>query len=242
LRNTSTYRYDLTSHWQSQTTYLERDIKMLRSQFRVGDTYTSGEVFDSVQFRGMQMMSDDTMLPDSQRGFAPVIHGIAHSNARVTVSQHGYVIYETQVAPGAFEIRDLYPTAQSGDLEVVIKESDGSERKFTQPYSAIPFMLRQGHKRYSVSVGRYHYAGSTPLRSPLFMQSTLFYGLPMDFTAFGGALVAQNYHSAAAGLGKGFGDFGSVGVDVSWAKTELPQNRRSAGQSVRVQYQKSFAS
>ena len=242
LRNTSTYRYDLTSHWQSQTTYLERDIKMLRSQFRVGDTYTSGEVFDSVQFRGMQMMSDDTMLPDSQRGFAPVIHGIAHSNARVTVSQHGYVIYETQVAPGAFEIRDLYPTAQSGDLEVVIKESDGSERKFTQPYSAIPFMLRQGHKRYSVSVGRYHYAGSTPLRSPLFMQSTLFYGLPMDFTAFGGALVAQNYHSAAAGLGKGFGDFGSVGVDVSWAKTELPQNRRSAGQSVRLQYQKSFAS
>ena len=242
LRNTSTYRYDQKSHWQSQTTYLERDIKMLKSQFRVGDTYTPGEVFDSVQFRGLQMMSDDNMLPDSQRGFAPVIHGIAHSNARITVRQHGYVIYETQVAPGAFEIKDLYPTAQSGDLEVTIKESDGTERKFTQPYSAIPFMLRQGHKKYSLSVGRYHYASSTPLRSPVFMQSTLFYGLPMAFTAFGGALVAQNYHAAAAGLGKGFGDFGSVGVDVSLAKTELPQGRHSSGQSVRVQYQKSFAS
>ena len=242
LRNTSTYRYDLTSHWQSQTTYLERDIKMLKSQFRAGDTYTSGEVFDSVQFRGLQIASDDNMLPDSQRGFAPVIHGIAHSNARVTVRQHGYVIYETQVAPGAFEIKDLYPTAQSGDLEVTIKESDGAERKFTQPYSAIPFMLRQGHKKYSVSAGRYHYAGSTPLRSPVFIQSTLFYGLPMDFTAFGGVQVAQNYRSAAAGLGKGFGDFGSVGVDVSWAKTDLPQKKRSVGQSVRMQYQKSFAS
>ncbi|MEZ3501208.1 fimbrial biogenesis outer membrane usher protein [Pantoea sp. KPR_PJ] len=241
LRNTSSYRHDLTSHWQSQTTYLERDIKTLRSQFRIGDTYTSGEVFDSVQFRGVKMTSDDNMLPDSQRGFAPVIHGIAHSNARVTVSQHGYVIYETQVAPGAFEIKDLYPTSQSGDLEVVIKENDGTERKFTQPYSAIPFMLRQGHQRYSISAGRYHYAGSTSLQSPTFMQSTLFYGLPMDFTAFGGALLARNYHALAAGLGKGLGDFGSFGVDVSLAKTALPEGKHSVGQSVRVQYQKNFA-
>ncbi|WP_333609847.1 fimbria/pilus outer membrane usher protein [Pantoea piersonii] len=242
LRNISSYRYDLTSHWQSQTVFLERDIKGLKSQFRMGDTYTAGEVFDSVQFRGAQLMSDDEMLPDSQRGFAPVIHGIAHSNARITVSQHGYVIYETQVAPGAFVIRDLYPTTQSGDLEVTINESDGTERKFIQPYSATPFMVRQGYKKYSVSAGRYRYAGGSQLRAPVFMQSTLFYGLPRDFTVFGGAQVAQNYHAAAAGLGKGFGDFGSVGVNISRAKTDLPRGRHSVGQSVRMQYQKSIAS
>lgn len=38
------------------------------------------------------------MLPDSQRGFAPTIRGVAHSNARVSVRQHGYTIYETYVA------------------------------------------------------------------------------------------------------------------------------------------------
>ncbi|MEB5705906.1 fimbrial biogenesis outer membrane usher protein [Pantoea anthophila] len=242
LRNTSSWRYDLVSHWQSQTTWLERDLKTLKSQFRVGDTYTSGDVFDSVQFRGVQMMSDDTMLPESQRGFAPVIHGIAHSNARVTVSQQGYVIYETVVAPGAFEIKDLYPTAQSGDLDITIHESDGSVRTFTQPYSAVPYMLRQGHLKYSVSGGRYHYSGSHNLRSPEFVQSTLFYGLPHDFTAFGGVQLAQNYHAAAAGLGKSLGDFGSLGMDVTFASTRLPQGLSRSGQSVRAQYQKNFAS
>lgn len=242
LRNTATWRYDLVSHWQSQTTYLERDLKTLKSQFRVGDTYTSGDVFDSVQFRGVQIMSDDTMLPESQRGFAPVIHGIAHSNARVTVSQHGYVIYETVVAPGAFEIKDLYPTAQSGDLDITIHESDGTVRTFTQPYSAVPYMLREGHMKYSVSGGRYHYSGSNNLRSPEFVQSTLFYGLPHDFTAFGGVQMAQNYHAVAIGLGKSLGDFGSLGADVTMAKTRLAQGQSSSGQSVRAQYQKNFAS
>ncbi|WP_422731668.1 fimbria/pilus outer membrane usher protein [Pantoea agglomerans] len=242
LRNTATWRYDLVSHWQSQTTFLERDLKALKSQFRIGDTYTSGDIFDSVQFRGMQIMSDDTMLPESQRGFAPVIHGIAHSNARVTVSQHGYVIYETAVAPGAFEIKDLYPTAQSGDLDITIHESDGSVRTFTQPYSAVPYMLRQGHLKYSISGGRYHYSGSNNLRSPEFVQSTLFYGLPHNFTAFGGMQLAQNYHAVAAGLGKSLGDFGSLGTDLTLAKTRLPQGQSSSGQSIRAQYQKNFAS
>lgn len=139
LRNIASMQYDKTRRWRSQSTYLQRDIRALKSQLRIGDSYTNGDVFDSVQFRGVQLMSQEEMLPDSQRGFAPVIRGMAHSNARVTVSQHGYVIYETFVAPGAFAINDLYPTAQSGDLEVTIKESDGSERKFTQPFSAVPF-------------------------------------------------------------------------------------------------------
>jgi outer membrane usher protein len=148
--------YDRTRRWNSQSTWLQRDLKSLKSLLRMGDTFTSGDVFDSVQFRGVQLMSDDEMLPDSQRGFAPTIRGMAHSNAKVTISQHGYVIYETFVSPGAFAINDLYPTAQSGDLEVQVKESDGSVRTFTQPFSAVPFMLREGRVKFSLSAGRYH--------------------------------------------------------------------------------------
>lgn len=242
LRNTASWRYDQVSHWQAQTTWLERDIVTLKSQFRVGDTYTSGQIFDSVPFRGMHIQSDDTMLPESQRGFAPVVRGIAHSNAQVTISQHGYVIYETVVAPGAFEIKDLNAAAQSGDLEITIRESDGTVRTYTQPYSAVPFMLRQGQLRYSVSGGRYHYSGNNSVRTPEFVQSILFYGLPHDFTAFGGMQVAQNYHAAAFGLGQSLGDLGSLGSDVTLAKTRLPAGQSRSGHSVRVQYQKNVAS
>jgi len=242
LRNNVSWRYGLVSHWQSQTTWLERNIRTLKSQFRMGDTYTAGDVFDSVQFRGVQLQSDDTMLPESQRGFAPVVRGIAHSNARITISQHGYLIYETVVPPGAFEIKDLNPTTQSGDLEIAIHESDGSVRTFIQPYSAVPFMMRQGHLSYSLSAGRYHYSGNHTLRSPDFLQSTLYYGLPHDLTTYGGLLMAKNYHSVALGLGKSLGDYGSLGSDVTLATTRLPAGQSRNGQSVRVQYQKNFAS
>ncbi|MBW6086650.1 fimbria/pilus outer membrane usher protein [Escherichia coli] len=43
--------------------------------------------FDSVSFRGVQLASDDNMLPDSLKGFAPVVRGIAKSNAQITIKQ-----------------------------------------------------------------------------------------------------------------------------------------------------------
>lgn len=240
LRNVSSMEYDRTRRWNSQSTWLQRDLKSLKSLLRMGDTFTSGDVFDSVQFRGVQLMSDDEMLPDSQRGFAPTIRGMAHSNAKVTISQHGYVIYETFVSPGAFAINDLYPTAQSGDLEVQVKESDGSVRTFTQPFSAVPFMLREGRVKFSLSAGRYH-SGQSQTPSPTFLQGTLFYGLPAEFTLYGGSQLAQDYQSWALGVGRGFGELGSLGGDATWANTKTPSGKRSAGHSLRVQYQKDFA-
>ncbi len=241
LRNISSMQYDQHYRWHSQSTWLQRDVKSVKSLLRIGDTFTSGEVFDSVQFRGVQLMSDDEMLPDSQRGFAPVIRGMAHSNAKVTVSQHGYVIYETFVSPGAFAINDLYPTAQSGDLEVQVKESDGSVRSFTQPYSTVPFMLREGRSKFSLSAGRYH-SSQHQVRAPQFVQGTLFYGLPAEFTLYGGTQLAQDYQAWALGIGRGFGELGSLGSDVTWANTATPSDRHYAGHSLRVQYQKDFAS
>ncbi|WP_244202375.1 fimbria/pilus outer membrane usher protein [Buttiauxella warmboldiae] len=240
LRNFSSYEFNTTGHWQTQGTSLERDIRVLKSELTLGDSYTSGEVFDSFQFTGMKLASDENMLPDSQRGFAPTIRGVAHSNARITVRQHGYVIYETYVAPGAFVINDLFPTAQSGDLEVTIRESDGSERKFTQPYSAVAFMLREGRFKFSASVGRYNTADSDG-EEPNFVQASAFYGLPWSLTAYGGAQISNHYQALAFGLGQDIGEFGSLGLDTTLAKTDLGKDGQYTGQAVRAQYQKDFA-
>jgi outer membrane usher protein len=239
LRNISSMTYNQRSRWQSQTTWLQHDVKSLQSVLRIGDVYTSGDIFDSIQFRGIQLKSEEEMLPDSMRGFAPVIRGMAHSNAKVTVSQHGYVIYETYVAPGPFALKDLYPTAQSGDLEVKIKESNGSVRVFTQPYSAVPFMLREGRSKFSINVGRYR-SGMDRARAPQFVQATLFYGLPHAFTLSGGLQLAENYQAGAIGIGHGFGEFGSLGVDATLAKTTTPSHQRYNGHALRMQYQKDF--
>ncbi|WP_455427066.1 fimbria/pilus outer membrane usher protein [Dryocola sp. LX212] len=240
LRNYSSVAFDDKTHWQTQGTSLQRDVRSLKSELTLGESYTSGEIFDSFQFTGVKLESDDNMLPDSQRGFAPTIRGVAHSNAQITVRQHGYVIYETYVAPGAFVINDLFPTAQSGDLEVTIRESNGSERKFTQPYSAVSFMLRQGRFKFSTSVGQYK-AAEEDESEPNFVQASAFYGLPWSLTLYGGAQFSDQYQTVAVGVGRDFGEIGALGVDTTVAKTDLGNDGNYTGQAVRAQYQKDFS-
>lgn len=243
LRNYSTYSDSSgnSGKWQSINTYLERDIHSIKSQLTLGDSATPSEVYDSVQFRGVQLSSDENMVPDSLRGFAPVIRGIAQSNAQVTIRQNGYVIYQTYVAPGAFEITDLYPSASSGDLEVVIRESDGTERISSQPFSAVPVMQREGQMKYSATAGEYR-SSSQSSGQNYFGQGSLIYGLPWSTTVYGGAQGADNYQSVALGIGHSFNDWGAVSADTTHARTQLVDGNTSTGQSFRFQYAKDIVS
>ncbi|MBZ0057122.1 fimbrial biogenesis outer membrane usher protein [Leclercia sp. LTM01] len=240
VRNASSVEYGAGHHWQTQGTSVKRAIKRWKSELMLGDGYTSGDVFDSFQFTGMQLASDENMLPDSERGFAPTIRGIAHSNARITVRQHGYIIYETYVAPGAFVINDLFPTAQSGDLDITIRESDGSERNFTQPWSAVPFMLREGRVKFSASAGKFT-RPDTDGETPAFIQASAFYGLPSSLTLYGGAQLSNHYQALAIGVGKDFGQLGALGIDTLAARAQLTENRQGHGQQLRAQYHKNIA-
>lgn len=225
--------------WQNINTYVQRSIVPLKSQLTLGDGYSPSDIFDSSQFRGVQLASDDDMLPDSQQGFAPIIRGIAKTNAQVTVSQNGYMIYQSYVSPGAFEINDLYPSGGSGDLTVVIKEQDGSQQTFIQPYASVPMLQREGRIKYSLTAGQYRngYSESTPN----FGQFTLIRGFTHGVTAYGGTQGSENYTAAAMGLGQNLGDLGAVSVDITQAKTNLPEGVISKGQSYRFLYSKSFA-
>ncbi|MFL1089480.1 fimbria/pilus outer membrane usher protein, partial [Acinetobacter baumannii] len=73
-------------------------------------------------------------------GFAPVVRGVAKSNATVIVRQNGYIIYQSAVPQGAFALKDLNTTNSGGDLDVTIKEEDGSEQHFTQPYASLAIL------------------------------------------------------------------------------------------------------
>ena len=67
-----------------------------------GDTWTASDLFDSSQVRGVRLYTDSDMLPDSQNGFAPVVRGVAKTNAVVTIRQNGYMIYQSAVPQGPF--------------------------------------------------------------------------------------------------------------------------------------------
>ncbi|KFK93993.1 MULTISPECIES: fimbria/pilus outer membrane usher protein [unclassified Serratia (in: enterobacteria)] len=241
LRNYSTWNRDTNgdNHWNSINTYLQRDIIALKSQMVLGESSSPSDVFDSVPFRGGQLASDDDMLPDSMKGYSPVVRGIARSNAQVTIRQNGFIIYQSYVAPGAFEIKDLYPTAGSGDLNVSIKEADGSEQNLVVPFASVPVLQREGRFKYSLTSGQYRSSNSDVEKTP-FTQGTGIYGLPWGATIYGGVQAASKYQSIALGWGQNMGVIGALSADITqaWAK---PENMaKDNGQSYRLRYGKSF--
>lgn len=191
-------------------------------------------------FTGVQLASDDAMLPDFERGFAPVVRGVAQSNARVSIRQGSALIYETQVAPGAFAIDDLYATSFAGDLDVTITEADGSERSFTLPFSSVVQMLREDTSRFSLTLGRYRNDAGPD--GPDFLQGTYRRGFSDALTLYGGTIAAEDYGALLGGAAVG-SDYGALALDVtgSWARG-LPASANVpdslAGQSYRLTYSK----
>ena len=244
LRDNTTWSYSSGSannenQWQHINTWLERDVTPLRSRLPLGDSYTNGDIFDGINFRGAQLASDDNMLPDSQKGFAPVIHGIARGTAQVSIKQNGYEIYQSTVPPGPFTINDLYAAGNSGDLQVTIKEADGSSQVFTVPYSSVPVLQREGYSRYTVTAGEYR-SGNNQQEKPKFFQGTLLQGLPAGWTLYGGTQLADRYHAFNLGVGKNMGELGALSLDVTQANATLPDDSDHQGQSVRFLYNKSL--
>lgn len=223
------------THFDNFATYVQHDVAALKSQVTVGDGYTTGDVFDSVQFRGAQIATDDRMLPESLRGYAPVVRGTAESNARVTIRQNNQVIYETSVSPGPFEINDLYATGYGGNLDVTVTEADGRTKTFTVPFASVAQSLRPGTTRFSVTAGQLR--NDTLETKPTFAQFTLQRGLTNMVTAYGGGVAANGYVAADVGAALNT-KFGAFSADVTAAQTQVPNQSTMRGTSLRIGYSK----
>ena len=226
--------------WRNNETVLLRDIGFLRSRLAIGQTNTTADLFDSFPLTGGQLSTEETMWADSRRNFAPVIRGIAGSSAKVTVRQNDSIIYQTWVPPGPFEIDDLPSGGANGDLLVTVAEDSVKVQEFTVAYSSLALMLREGESRYAVSAGKYRQFSGGP--EPEFAQFTLSHGFPWRMTGYTGALLAEDYQSAAAGIGVDAGMFGAFSGDVTVSSAELNNSEKARGQSYRFQYSKNMLS
>ncbi len=223
-----------SSKYQSINTYIQHDITILRGRILIGEANTSGRLFDSLSYTGVSMFSDDQMLPESQRGYAPEIRGIARSHARVTVSQGGNIIYETTVPAGAFVINDLYPTGYGGDLSVTVREADGSQSAFLVPYASVADLLRPGASRYEAVAGKYRQPNGRDGQP--FYQATWQQGLTNILTLYGGSQFSEGYQAYQAGSALST-PLGALALDVTQAKTSTARATLN-GQSYRITYNK----
>ncbi|EMJ2323483.1 fimbria/pilus outer membrane usher protein [Salmonella enterica] len=243
LRNASTWQKSSSrpGEWQSAYIYAERGINRLKSRLTLGESYTTGNVLSSVPFRGVMLASDENMVPYDQREYAPVVRGIARTQARVEVKQNGYTLTSTTVPAGPFEINDLPSVGSNGDLQVTVVESDGSRQDFTVPYTVPAMALRRGYLKYSIAGGQYRSSQDNVKTAPV-MSAELAYGLPWDLTAYGGVQTAEHYQAGAAGLGIMLGAWGAMSVDITQARSQRYAETWQSGQRWRLRYSKTLES
>ncbi|MDK9606930.1 outer membrane usher protein [Lelliottia wanjuensis] len=223
--------------WTWSRIYLYRALTSIKAKLTLGEDYLNSDLFDSFRFAGASVVSDDNMLPPNLRGYAPEVTGVAKTNAKVTISQQGRVIYETQVAAGPFAIQDLN-NAVSGTLDVRVQEQDGSEQNYKVSTANIPYLTRPGSVRYKLFAGKPtsydHKADGETFGSGEFS-----WGISNGWSLYGGMVASGKYVSLAAGLGRDLMALGALAFDVTRSDAKLEDEHRS-GQSYRVSYSKRF--
>ncbi len=225
------------SSYNAVNSYVQRAFPQYHSLFTLGDSYTTGDIFDSYGYRGIELRSDDSMLPNSQLGYAPRIRGTAKTNAKVEVRQQGQLIYQTTVAAGNFEINDLYPTGYGGNLEVSVIESNGEIQRFNTPYASVVQMLRPGMSRYSLAIGQFR--DSNIDLEPWIAQAKYQRGLNNYITAYGGVQASEYYNAFTFGTAFAT-SIGAVSLDLTHSDANF-QRARESGQSYRISYSKFIA-
>ncbi|EKS6740524.1 fimbrial biogenesis outer membrane usher protein [Enterobacter ludwigii] len=215
--------------------YAAHDVTSLKSEFLVGEANTRGDLFESYGLQGMMLQSEDRMLPDSLRVYTPVIRGIAETNARVTVVQRGITIHEVVVPPGPFELKDLGTMGYGGDLELLVTEADGRQRRQTIPFSAPPQLLHEGITNFAVSAGQLKDTAIS--RQPAIVQGTVRYGLNNTWTVYSGAQLGEKYRALA--VGNAFNTkIGGVSFDVTHSQSQLPEKKDVSGNSYQINFSK----
>ncbi|KDY61765.1 F1 capsule-anchoring protein [Escherichia coli 3-020-07_S3_C1] len=241
IRNLTTWNKSSgqSGKWESLYIRAERGLNSLKSRLTLGENYTPSDIFDSVPFRGGMLSSDESMVPYNQREFAPVVRGIARTQARIEVRQNGYLIQSQTVAPGAFALTDLPVTGSGSDLQVTVRESDGTVQVFTVPFTTPAIALREGYLKYNVMAGQYRSSDDAVEDSTL-GQVMGMYGLPWGLTVFGGLQGAEHYQAAALGLGWSLGKLGAVSLDTIHSRGQQKGYNYETGNTWRIRYNKSF--
>ncbi|HFS2301711.1 TPA: fimbrial biogenesis outer membrane usher protein [Escherichia coli] len=230
-------------NWEWSRYYAWRALPSLKAKLSLGEDYLNSDIFDGFSYIGGSISTDDQMLPPNMRGYAPDISGVARTTAKVTVTQMGRVIYETQVPAGPFRIQDIGDSV-SGTLHVRIEEQNGQVQEYDVSTASMPFLTRPGQVRYKVTMGRpqnwdHQVAGS------FFSGGEASWGIANGWSLYGGALADENYQSAALGLGRDLALFGALAFDVTHSRVQLDDNsvygnKTLDGNSYRVSYAKDF--
>ncbi|WP_228714953.1 fimbria/pilus outer membrane usher protein [Acinetobacter pullicarnis] len=239
FRHSGSFNGDSSSlgDYQSYLNTVSTDILPLKSRLTAGEFNTQTYYIDSAQIVGAQLASDIGMRPMSQRSYAPVIKGVANTNALVTVFQNGRKVYERTVPAGDFEINDLNAISNNGDLTVQVTENGGEKYSFIVPLQGSMNIIRIGQFNYSAAVGKYKL--NNKISDDYISQFSFEYGLSNYVSLYAGTNISNPFKSYLLGVGTNT-HLGGIKFDVEHSNATLANNERS-GQKYQTAYQYNYA-
>ncbi|MGL5707019.1 MAG: fimbria/pilus outer membrane usher protein, partial [Aeromonas sp.] len=241
--------YQASSYWgdnertstELNRIYAYRPLTDMAAKLTVGEQQLNSRLIDGFRYTGVNLANDERMLPPSLQGYAPEVSGIAKTNARVTISQSGRILYETSVPAGPFRIQGLDSSVR-GRLDVRVEEQDGSVSSFQVDTATVPYLTRPGYVRYNLAVGAPSEQTDSvhDVHGPAFVTGDFSWGVANSWSLYGGSLIAGEYNSMGLGIGRDLYAFGAISADLTQSIAKLPGLSTRSGQSVRVNYAKQF--
>lgn len=226
------------SSFEINNIYAYKTLPSLGAKLMLGELNSHGSIFEGVDFTGISLESDDSLLPPDLRGYAPEIVGHAKTDAKVIVTNSsGQIVYQTQVASGSFRIRDISSSIR-GQLNVRVEEQDGSFHEFTVNTASIPYLSRPGSVRYKFNAGKAKDV-TDGQDAPIFVSSEFSWGVSNGWSVFGGGIMSDGYYALNLGFGRDLLDFGTISFDITESYAQLDSVDKH-GNSYRINYSKTF--
>ncbi|EEH8383378.1 PefC/AfrB family outer membrane usher protein [Salmonella enterica subsp. enterica serovar Montevideo] len=237
------------SSYGGENTFATNDITLstalsqVQGDLILGRSQTRTNLFNDFGFYGAALRSNSNMRAWDERGYAPVITGVANSQSRITITQGGYTVYSKVVPAGPYRLDDVSPVS-NGDLVVTVEDESGRKTERIYPVATLPSLLRPGEVDYNVAVGRRN--DGTDIKDAFssgdgtFWLGSLSYGFAST-TVNTAALVHNRYQSAGLGLTQSLGQAGALETSVTVAKARYDDGAVKAGTSFNLKYAKSFS-
>ncbi|WP_347904293.1 fimbria/pilus outer membrane usher protein [Pseudomonas purpurea] len=215
--------------WQddvSRTTHLaayaQRTFARQQAVLQAGQINLYNPVLAGAQITGVQVMTEQALLVEGQ---TTLIEGVAHSQAQVEVRQNGSLIHSTVVPAGPFSLNNVRRLNSRSDVEVTVKESDGSERRFTVPAAMLGIGLPA--PGYSLAAGQVRNVGDTPNNAPWVISGGWSGALSPQALFSAGLTGTTDYR--AAGMSLGLLPWPDTQIQATLQSTHATRNERAQG-------------
>lgn len=189
--------------WQddvSRTTHLaayaQRTFASHEAVLQAGQINLYNPVLAGAQITGVQILTEQALQVEGQNA---LIEGIAHSQAQVEVRQNGSLIHSTVVPAGPFALNNVRRLNTRSDVEVTVKEADGSERRFTVPAAMLGVGLPA--PGYSLAAGQVRSIGDAQSGDPWVISGGWSGALQPQILLSGGLTGAAEYRAAGVSVG-----------------------------------------